>query len=243
MKWVKRFATGMLAAALSLALLCGCSDSTKLDNVKELKYEDSILYLRTRWNSSVGGAGWAMECTRLSNGQTIIMAEKNQQRIYIGTKLKGVVRGIENYYSLNGNYNTPAGTYQVDRKAGTYKKIEKLDAVDQVISDLFLSYGGRSTPNPACAPTKMEEASAARNGETYYVERAEYASGTAVVYYRMEGPNATDAEAKYLDIYLPGQKTPQARFEIVKEEGNYLSGGSRMIHEYPDAMEKLTKVQ
>ena len=41
MKWVKRFATGMLAAALSLALLCGCSDSTKLDNVKELKYEDS----------------------------------------------------------------------------------------------------------------------------------------------------------------------------------------------------------
>lgn len=76
MKWVKRFAAGMLAAALSLALLCGCSDSTKLDNVKELKYEDSILYLRTRWNSSVGGAGWAMECTRLSNGQTIIMAEK-----------------------------------------------------------------------------------------------------------------------------------------------------------------------
>lgn len=48
---------------------------------------------------------------------------KNQQRIYIGTKLKGVVRGIENYYSLNGNYNTPAGTYQVDRKAGTYKKL------------------------------------------------------------------------------------------------------------------------
>ena len=30
------------------------------------------------------------------------------------------------------------------------------------------------------APTKMEAASAARNGETYYVERAEYASGTAV---------------------------------------------------------------
>ena len=218
MKWVKRFAAGMLAAALSLALLCGCSDSTKLDNVKELKYEDSILYLRTRWNSSIGGAGWAMECTRLSNGQTIIMAEKNQQRIYIGT-------------------------YQVDRKAGTYKKIEKLDAVDQVISDLFLSYGGSDTPNPACAPTKMEEASAARNGETYYVERAEYASGTAVVYYRMEGPNDIDAEAKYLDIYLPGQKTPRARFEVVKEEAYGLLGGSRLTNEYPDAMKTLTEVE
>ena len=136
MKWVKRFAAGMLAAALSLALLCGCSDSTKLDNVKELEYKDSILYTRTSWNNACTGMGWAMECTKRSNGQTIIMAEKSQQRIYIGTKLKGVVRGIENYYSLNGNYNTPAGTYQVDRKAGTYKKIEKLDAVDQVISDL-----------------------------------------------------------------------------------------------------------
>lgn len=243
MKWVKRFAAGMLAAALSLALLCGCSDSTKLDNVKELEYKDSILYTRTSWNNACTGMGWAMECTKRSNGQTIIMAEKSQQRIYIGTKLKGVVRGIENYYSLNGNYNTPAGTYQVDRKAGTYKKIEKLDAVDQVISDLFLSFGGSSTSNPACAPTKMEEASAARNGETYYVERAEYASGTAVVYYRMEGPNDIDAEAKYLDIYLPGQKTPRARFEVVKEEAYGLFGGSRLTNEYPDAMKTLTEVE
>lgn len=243
MKWVKRFAAGMLAAALSLALLCGCSDSTKLDNVKELEYKESILYQRTMWNDNIAGAGWAMECTRLSNGQTIIMAEQNQQRIYIGTKLKGVVRGNENYYYPSARYNVPAGTYQVDRKAGTYKKIEKLDAVDQVISDLFLSYGGNYTPNPACAPTKMEEASAARNGETYYVERAEYASGTAVVYYRMEGPNDTDAEAKYLDIYLPGQKTPRARFEVVKEEGYGLNKGSRLTNEYPDAMETLTEVK
>lgn len=237
MKWVKRFAAGMLAAALSLALLCGCSDSTKLDNVKELEYKDSILYTRTSWNNACTGMGWAMECTKRSNGQTIIMAEVNQCKVYIGTRLNGVVNQI--------GYNTYAiaGTYQVDRKAGTYKKIEKLDAVDQVISDLFLSFGGNNTPEPDCAPTKMEAASATRNGETYYVERAEYASGTAVVYYLMKGSNTTDAEAKYLDIYLPGQKTPRARFEIVKEEGNYLSGGSRMIHEYPDAMEKLTKVQ
>lgn len=243
MKWVKRFAAGMLAAALSLALLCGCSDSTKLDNVKELAFKDSILYNRTMWDGSIVGEGWALECTKLSNGQTIIMAEQNQQRVYIGTKLKGVVKGIENYYYPSSHYNTLAGTYQVDREAGNYKKIEKLDAVDQVISNLFLSFGGRLTPNQACAPTKMEEASATRNGETYYVERAEYASGTAVVYYLMKGSNATDAEAKYLDIYLPGQKTPRARFEVVKEEGYGLNGGNRMIKEYPDAMKTLTEVQ
>lgn len=236
MKWVKRFAAGMLAAALSLALLCGCSDSTKLDNVKELEYKDSILYSRTWWNNACTGMGWAMECTKRSNGQTIIMAEVNQCQVYIGTKLNGVVNQI--------GYNTYAiaGTYQVDRKAGTYKEIEKLDAVDQVISNLFLSYGGNGTPDSNCVPTKMEGASATRNGETYYVERAKYASGTAVVYYRMEGPNAADAEAKYLDIYLPGQKTPQARFEVTKEERPY-GGSTKLVSEYPVVLDSLTKVE
>lgn len=235
MKWVKRFAAGMLAAALSLALLCGCSDSTKLDNVKELEYEDSILYSRTYWVSANTGDGWAMECTRLSNSQTIIMAEMNQSTVYIGTRLNGVVKEID-------NYNTTAGTYQVDREAGTYKEIEKLDAVDQVISDLFLSFGGNSTPNSNCVPTKMEEASATRNGETYYVERAEYASGTAVVYYLMKGSQNTDAEAKYLDIYLPGQKTPQARFKVTKEEWGFRTINP-MIAEYPNVLLYLTKVE
>lgn len=236
MKWVKRFAAGMLAAALSLALLCGCSDSTKLDNVKELEYKDSILYTRTSWDNACTGMGWAMECTKRSNGQTIIMAEVNQCKVYIGTRLNGVVNQI--------GYNTYAipGTYQVDRKAGTYKEIEKLDAVDQVISDLFLSYGGNGTPEPDCAPTKMEAASATRNGETYYVERAEYASGTAVVYYLMKGSNTTDAEAKYLDIYLPGQKTPRVRFEVTKEETPY-GNRNKLISEYPIVLDYLTKVE
>ncbi len=236
MKWVKRFAAGMLAAALSLALLCGCSDSTKLDNVKELEYKDSILYDRTFWNNGNTGLGWAMECTRLSNGQTIIMAEQNQCKVYIGTKRKGVVKGINNYN------NPTVGTYQVDREAGTYKDIEKLDAVDQVISNLFLSFGGDFTPNQDCAPTKMEVASAARNGETYYVERAEYASGTAVVYYLMKGPKNTEAEAKYLDIYLPGQKTPQARFKVTKEEYGYRISNP-MIDEYPNVLDYLEKAK
>lgn len=114
--------------------------------------------------------------------------------------------------------------------------------MDQVISDLFLSFGGNNTPEPDCAPTKMEAASATRNGETYYVERAEYASGTAVVYYLMKGSNTTDAEAKYLDIYLPGQKTPRARFEVTEEERPY-GGSSKLISEYPVVLDYLTKVE
>lgn len=235
MKWVKRFAAGALAAALSLALLCGCSDSTKLENVKELNYNDSMLYTRTHWNGACNGEGWAMECTRLSNGQKIIMAEIDQTEFYIGTEQNGVVKIIQNRY-----YSVAPGIYQADIEAGTYKSIEKLGAVEQVFSDLFLSYGGDGTPNPDCVPTKMEAASATRNGENYYVERAEYASGTAVVYYLVKNSSTSTAEAKYVDIYLPGQKTPQARFKVTREEGTG-NGSSKLIGKYPLILGELTK--
>ena len=74
------------------------------------------------------------------------------------------------------------------------------------------------------------------------MERAEYASGTAVVYYLMKSSNITDAEAKYLDIYLPGQKTPRVRFEVTKEERPY-GGSSKLIGEYPNVLDYLTKVE
>lgn len=41
MKWVKRFAAGALAAALSLALLCGCSGSS-IDKGTVIDYEESV---------------------------------------------------------------------------------------------------------------------------------------------------------------------------------------------------------
>lgn len=235
MKWVKRFAAGALAAALSLALLCGCSDSTKLENVKVLNYNDSMLYTRTYWSGRMTETGWAMECTRLSNGQKIIMAEMDQTKFYIGTEQNGVVKIIQ-----NRSYSVAPGIYQADIEAGTYKSIEKLGAVEQVISDLFLSYGGNDTPNQACVPTKMEAASATRGGENYYVERAEYASGTAVVYYLVKNSSNRTAEAKYVDIYLPGQKTPQARFKVTHEEGMG-NAGSKLIFKYPVILDKLTK--
>lgn len=232
MKWVKRFAAGALAAALSLALLCGCSDSTKLENVKELNYNDSMLYTRTYRSSASNGEGWAMECTNLSNGQKIIMAEMDQTKFYIGTEQNGVVKITQRY-----SQDVFPGIYQADIEAGTYKSIEKLGAVEQVISDLFLSGG---TPNSDCVPTKMEAASATRSGENYYVERAEYASGTAVVYYLVKNSSNRRAEAKYVDIYLPGQKTPQARFKVTREEGTG-NAGSKLIPKYPVILDELTK--
>ena len=119
MKWVKRFAAGALAAALSLALLCGCSGSSKLDNVSEIDYKDSILYSRTYWCGAYSGYGWAMECRDQSTGQTYIFAEKNQNRVYLGKEQSGVVRvpydSCLEYKVYNKNYDeVPSGVYQVN---------------------------------------------------------------------------------------------------------------------------------
>ena len=48
MKWVKRFAAGAVAAALSLALLCGCSGSS-IDKGTVIDYEESVTsYMNAR---------------------------------------------------------------------------------------------------------------------------------------------------------------------------------------------------
>lgn len=247
MKWVKRFAAGALAAALSLALLCGCSGSSKLDNVSEIDYKDSILYSRSRWNPAVHGAGWAMECRDQSTGQTYIFAEKDQNRVYLGKEQSGVVRVLYDSSSY-GVYNkndeeVPSGVYQVNSGSDTYKKEGSLNAVEQVISDLLLSWGrdgtpGNSNPGDGRAPRKVEAASGVRNGKTYYVERAEYASGTAVVYYEMLDSTAVNARAKYLEIYLPGQKNPQARYKVNAEE-TY----GKMVDKYGDVLRSLTEAE
>lgn len=246
MKWVKRFAAGALAAALSLALLCGCSGSSKLDNVSEIDYKDSILYSRSRWNPAVHGAGWAMECRDQSTGQTYIFAEKDQNRVYLGKEQSGVMRVLYDSSSY-GVYNkndeeVTSGVYQVNSGSGTYKKEGSLNVVEQVISDLLLSWGQDVTyyenPDAGRAPRKVEAASGVRNGKTYYVERAEYASGTAVVYYEMLGSTAANARAKYLEIYLPGQKNPQARYKVNAEE-TY----GKMVDKYGDVLRSLTEAE
>lgn len=187
-----------------------------------------------------------MECRDQSTGQTYIFAEKDQNRVYLGKEQSGVVRVLYDSSSY-GVYNkndeeVTSGVYQVNSGSGTYKKEGSLNVVEQVISDLLLSWGQDVTyyenPDAGRAPRKVEAASGVRNGKTYYVERAEYASGTAVVYYEMLGSTAANARAKYLEIYLPGQKNPQARYKVNAEE-TY----GKMVDKYGDVLRSLTEAE
>ena len=187
-----------------------------------------------------------MECRDQSTVQTYISAEKDQNRVYLGKEQSGVVRVLYDSSSY-GVYNkndeeVTSGVYQVNSGSGTYKKEGSLNVVEQVISDLLLSWGQDVTyyenPDAGRAPRKVEAASGVRNGKTYYVERAEYASGTAVVYYEMLDSTAANARAKYLEIYLPGQKNPQARYKVNAEE-TY----GKMVDKYGDVLRSLTEAE
>lgn len=250
MKWVKRFAAGALAAALSLALLCGCSDSTKLENVEELEFKKSLLYNRVYFIGAISDSGWALKGVDQANGKTFVAVSKEQAVSYVGTEQSGVMKvaGVSTYgpTDKNGQY-VSAGIYEADRKTGTYRSVGKMGAVEQVITSMLLSYGrdlndGHATdPNSDNLPTKMEAASATRGGESYYVEKAEYACGTAVIYYLVNGTIGEDTEVKYIDIYLPGQKTPQARYKVT-DEGFIYKGNTALVKEYGNLLSRLDKV-
>lgn len=70
MKWVKRFAAGFLAAAMSLALLCGCSGSDGvLANAKEIEPGNSMWFRHDRWEQVNSGSKITREYTPTSSAE------------------------------------------------------------------------------------------------------------------------------------------------------------------------------
>ena len=78
MKWVKRFAAGALAAALSLALLCGCSGSS-IDKGTVIDYEESVTSYMTM-ESWMMGSPVVYECTNVSDRKSTRLNSSHWQR-------------------------------------------------------------------------------------------------------------------------------------------------------------------
>ena len=251
MKWVKRFAAGFLAAAMSLALLCGCSGggggSIDPDTTQPLEFKDSLLCTtRTYWCGAISGFGWALKGTDQTGAKTLVAVSKNQNVSYVGTEKSGIMKVVDSAeYKVRDKSNNlvPAGFYEVDRTKKTYRSADKMGAVEQVITSMLLSYGSSTTNKPIeeNIPNKMESATATRDGKEYYVEKAEYACGTAVIYYQITNEEKNEADVKYVDIYLPGQSKPQAQYKVTEEEYNY-HGGTAMVSEYGGLLGQYDKV-
>ena len=135
MKWVKRFAAGALAAALSLALLCGCSGSS-IDKGTVIDYEESVTSNMTA-ESGMMGLPVVYECTNVSNGAKLYV-ETVRTRYYVGTDQAGVmniarVNEYDNTGKDKNNQTVAVGIYSIDRVNKTYQKNGKLDPMERVL--------------------------------------------------------------------------------------------------------------
>lgn len=217
MKWVKRFAAGALAAALSLALLCGCSGSS-IDKGTVIDYEESVTSYMTM-ESWMMGSPVVYECTNVSSGAKLYV-ETVGTRYYVGTDQAGVMNIARvNEYDSTGkdknNQTVAVGIYSIDRVNKTYQKNGKLDPMERVLGEVMYSCCRYDHSNNTFAqegPKEIRAASRVKNKKVYYAEIFEYDYATVALYYETENKSSTEIDLKYIEIYLPGEKTAREKF-------------------------------
>ena len=229
MKWVKRFAAGALAAALSLALLCGCSGSS-IDKGTVIDYEESSTSYMTM-KTWVMGSPVVYECTNVSSGAKLYV-ETVKAGYYVGTDQAGVMNiAWTNEYNTvkdKNNQTVALGLYSIDRVNKTYQKKGKLDPMERVLGEVMFSscrYVQNNYTFAAEGPKEIRAASRVKNKKVYYTEIFEYDYATVALYYETENKSSTGIDLKYIEIYLPGEKTARAKFTAKRTSGGMSSGG------------------
>lgn len=229
MKWVKRFAAGALAAALSLALLCGCSGSS-IDEGTVIDYMESSTSYMTM-ETYMMGSPVVFECTNVSSGAKLYV-ETVKTGYYVGTDQAGVMNiAWANQYSPvkdKNNQTVALGLYSIDRVNKTYQENGKLDPMERVLGEVMYSCCRYNHTNHTFAnegPKEIRAASRVKNKKVYYTEILEYDYATVALYYETENKSSTDTDLKYIEIYLPGEKTARAEFTAKRTSGGLSSGG------------------
>ena len=230
MKWVKRFAAGALAAALSLALLCGCSGSS-IDEGTVIDYEKSSTSYMTM-ETWMMGSPVVYECTNVSSGAKLYV-ETVKTGYYVGTDQAGVMNiAWANQYSPvkdKNNQTVALGLYSIDRVNKTYQENGKLNPMERVLGEVMYSccrYGYTNHTFANEGPKEIRAASRVKNKKVYYTEIFEYDDATVALYYETENKSSTDIDLKYIEIYLPGEKTARAEFTAKRTSGGLSSGGT-----------------
>lgn len=225
MKWVKRFAAGALAAALSLALLCGCSGSS-IDEGTVIDYEESSTSYMTM--DSWRGRPVVFECTNVSSGAKLYV-ETVRTGYYVGTDQAGVMNiAWTNEYNTvkdKNNQTVALGLYSIDRVNKTYQENGKLNPMERVLGEVMYSccrYDHNTNTFAQDGPKEIRAASRVKNKKVYYTEIFEYDDATVALYYETENKSSTDTDLKYIEIYLSGEKTARAEFTVKKTVGRGL---------------------
>lgn len=223
--WAKKIAAGVLAAALSLTLLTGCSGGGRSGSVisegETISFDTSASYRLVKYTGNIYLA-YELECTNEKDGTKIYAGQANKVRCFAGTHeaITMDVRALSHNPNItgtdaDGNVIQP-GLYTVNYKTKTYKEGGTFGSVEKVLAaTAFCNY-----EKEAGTLKEVRAASGTKNKQEYYVELLKFDFGTAAVFYTKDHwsavyPNETDPAAlKYIEVYLPGETAARASFEV-----------------------------
>lgn len=231
MMWAKKIAAGVLAAALSLTLLTGCSGGGRSGSVisegETISFDTSASYRLVQYTDRIYQA-YELECTNEKDGTKIYAGQANKVRCFAGTHeaITMDVRTALPYKEgkdADSNVIQP-GLYTVNYKDKTYKEGGTFGNVEKVLAaTIFCNY-----ENEAGTLREVRAASGTKNKQEYYVELLKFDFGTAAVFYTKDHwkagtTNETDPAAlKYIEVYLPGETAAKATFQVkVTWSGTY----------------------
>lgn len=232
MMWAKKIAAGVLAAALSLTLLSGCSggrsgSGSVISEGETISFDTSASYRLVQYTDRIYQA-YELECTNEKDGTKIYAGQANKARCFAGTHeaITMDVRTALNQREgkdTDGNVIQP-GLYTVNYENKTYKEGGTFGSVEKVLAaTIFCNY-----ENEAGTLREVRAASGTKNKQEYYVELLKFDFGTAAVFYTKDHwkagtTNETDPAAlKYIEVYLPGETAAKATFQVkVTWSGTY----------------------
>lgn len=224
MMWAKKIAAGVLAAALSLTLLSGCSggrsgSGSVISEGETISFDTSASYRLVQYTDRIYQA-YELECTNEKDGTKIYAGQANKVRCFAGTHeaITMDVRTALNQREgkdTDGNVIQP-GLYTVNYKDNTYKEGGTFGSVEKVLAaTIFCNY-----ENENGTLKEVRAASGTKNKQEYYVELLKFDFGTAAVFYtkdpwKANAPTETDLAAlKYIEVYLPGETAAKATFQV-----------------------------
>ena len=241
--WVKKFAAGVLAAALSLTLLSGCSGGGRSGSVisegETISIDTSASYQLVAVSGNIY-LTYELECTNEKDGTKIYAGQANKVRCFAGTHeaiTMDVKADTSNYgmgTDADGNVIQP-GLYTVNYKTKTYKEGGTFGSVEKVLAaTAFCNYEKENG-----TLKEVRAATGTKNKQEYYVELLKFNFGTAAVFYTKDHwkagtTNETDPAAlKYIEVYLPGETSARASFEVkvTPIQGSYVETAHSAVTE------------
>ena len=224
MMWAKKIAAGVLAAALSLTLLSGCSggrsgSGSVISEGETISFDTSASYRLVQLTDRIYQA-YELECTNEKDGTKIYAGQATKARCFAGTH-EAITMDVRT--ALNQREGKDAddnmiqpGLYTVNYKDNTYKEGGTFGSVEKVLAaTIFCNY-----ENENGTLKEVRAASGTKNKQEDYVELLKFDFGTAAVFYtkdpwKANAPTETDLAAlKYIEVYLPGETAAKATFQV-----------------------------